>query len=494
MRSHTIKQNHGFIGRKRELNILQKIQEAKESAIVVVHGRRRVGKTELIEQFYRKHLVFKFEGLQVASELQQLSECVSRLGSYLEQEHLFSHISCKSWSEFFKILSPIAEKQEVVLYFEELQWLCSYQDNFLAEMKPFWDDKWRHNQKLKIVFSGSSPSFIMKQFFSDKALYNRSVHTISLAPFSMEEISAFLGKLGKQEKLLAALAIGGIPEYLKQIKKTSSVYLGLCEKSFTLNGFFFEEYPRIFVSSMSHYSAYKKIIEELAKNKHLTRDELAKKIIGTERPGGHFSSVLDDLEMCGFIRAYSPVQIQGGRNIRRYMIDDEYLNFYHNFIRPKAKAIKDKRFEKDAMMALNKQQFQIALGFSFERWCRKNYHLFAEILGFSAVEYDAGAFYNRALSTDKTDKMKKGFQIDLVYLRKDHKIIIAEIKLGSKLQENKLKNEISEKVSIFLEHCPKYKNYTIETLLIVGEALSVHDRTKWKTIFDHVIDLDHYVN
>src|SRR5260370_11342669 len=135
------------------------------------------------------------------------------------------------WSDFFDVLLPYVERAPVALYFDELQWLANYGDDFLSEFKPYWDDRLRHNSGLRVIVSGWSPSFIVNQFLSTSAMYNRSNHMLKLDPFEPHEIRQFLQK-GARETLLAAIAVGGIPEYLKQLKTSPSIYLGLCEKSY----------------------------------------------------------------------------------------------------------------------------------------------------------------------------------------------------------------------------------------------------------------------
>ncbi len=135
----------------------------------------------------------------------------------LEQEQVFHSLRVSSWRDLFALISPIAEKQTLTLYFEEVQWLAVYCGDFFAELKPSWGDKWRHNRKLRIVFSWSSPSFLVNQFLADKALYNRSQHQIALQPFSLHETSLVLGRIGLREKLLAVMVVGGVSEYLKQL-------------------------------------------------------------------------------------------------------------------------------------------------------------------------------------------------------------------------------------------------------------------------------------
>jgi hypothetical protein len=215
--------------------------------------------------------------------------------------------------------------------FEELQWLANYRDDFLSEFKPFWDDRLRHNPELRVIISGSSPAFIVNQFVSTSAMYNRSNHMLKLEPFELEEIAAFLRK-GKRETLLAAITVGGIPEYLKQLKPASSVYTGLCEKSFVPGGFFRMEKDRMLVSSLAANRFYEDILDHLARHGHATREALHQATDGGHRSkaGGSFTAALQDLVEVDFVEKYAPLTTKDPRRSRgvRYAIADEYLHFY----------------------------------------------------------------------------------------------------------------------------------------------------------------------
>ncbi len=480
--------NKSFIGRQRELTILSEIDSQNEASIVVVHGRRRIGKTELIEQFFRNSNLLKFEGLQLGAkgvdghdERAQIEECVRMLGKYTEQEHVFKNVTCKNWSEFFELLTPYVSVGKIVLYFEELQWLAAYKDDFCARLKPFWDDKWRHNKKLRVVFSGSSPSFLVSQFLGDKALYNRSNHIIALHPFSLNELDEFLGKAGKREKIFAACCVGGVPGYLKRLNEGASIYDALCRESFMRNGYFSTEFSRVFVSSLASNSHYKRVVELLAKNRFLSRAEIVKSLTHGGELGGSLTRILSDLEACGFISVYAPLHLDEGRNLQRYCIQDEFLAFYYSHIKPVDRKIQAGLFDRNPHGAINRVQFDVLLGLSFERWARKNAHIVAECLGFSGIEYRSGAFFNRALNAGQP-----GFQIDLAFIRRDSTVLIGEIKYGT--PPSSVGKEAKEKAKLFIEHNPKYKNYTLKTFLITAcdDPLS----SRLVEDFDHIITLN----
>jgi uncharacterized protein len=481
MRYHAVRENPHFIGREAYWKRLEEIDSRAAAAIIVIYGRRRVGKTELIEQFFRTRPLLKFEGLQpdknvirksdAAEKRRQMTECLARLGRYLERPAEYRRMAVDRWSDFFELLVPILEKEPVVLYLEELQWMANYSDDLLSEFKPWWDDALRHNPRLRVVISGSSPSFIVNQFLASSAMYNRSNHMMKLEPFHLGEIQQFLGT-GHRETMLAAIAIGGIPEYLKQIKPAASVYIGLCEKSFRPGEFLRVEKEKVFVSSLSANRFYEGIIDDLARRKSATRNELYKALTKGESaiPGGSFSVVLQELVELDFVERYVPVTTSIKRAMpatkpaesrhARYAIADEYLQFYYRFIDRHTADIDKGKYSRNPAQAINRHDFSKLMGFSFERWCRKNEYLIARRLGFgNVVEYAYGPWYQ-----------KDAVQIDLMFIRKDSKLILCEIKYNNESTlTRQVIRDMQQKVDLFLAGNPKYARYTVETALITTE-------------------------
>jgi AAA+ ATPase superfamily predicted ATPase len=481
MKYYSVRENPHFVGRQTYWRRLQEIDAEDAAAVIVIYGRRRVGKTELIEQFFRNRPILKFEGLQPdrtklrkndpGEKRRQIEECLVRLDRYSESANLYRRMKLERWSDFFEVLLPYMEKAPVVVYFDELQWLANYGDDFLSEFKPFWDDQLRHNSKLRIIISGSSPSFIVNQFLSTSAMYNRSNHMLRLDPFEPNEIGQFLQK-GTRETLLAAIAVGGIPEYLKQLKNAPSVYLGLCERSYRPGEFFRLEKDRIFVSSLSSSRSYEDVLDFLSRHGQATRDGLHKALNrGTSAyAGGSFSEVLQELVEVGFVEKYAPLTAANPltSHVARYAIADEYLHFYYRFIDGKTAAIDAGKFTGNPTAGVNRQDFNKLMGFSFERWCRKNESLVARQMKFGGVvDYLHGAWF------EKTSASAPGMQIDLMYIRKDSKIILCEIKYNSDAPVNrKVIKEVQEKLDRFIANNPRYRRHTLETALITAEPIS----------------------
>src|SRR5437763_16855 len=134
MKYLAIRENPDFVGRNRYWRQLEAIEALDEAAIIVIYGRRRVGKPELIEQFFRQRSVLKFEGLQPDRSVirksdptevrRQIAASLARLDEYTESGNHYRRMKLEHWSEFFEILLPYVKSEPVVLYFEELQWLA----------------------------------------------------------------------------------------------------------------------------------------------------------------------------------------------------------------------------------------------------------------------------------------------------------------------------------------------------------------------------------
>lgn len=496
MKYYSAPRNPRFVGREPYWQRLKEIDQQHEAAIIVVYGRYGVGKTELVEQFFRGRPMLKFEGVEPKSgtvrtrdereKQRQLQRCVQRLGHYVERQTEYRLMRVETWTDFFELLVPLLEKDPVVLYLDELQWLSSYTNELLSELKPWWDDVLRHNPRLRVVISGSAPAYIVNQFLASSAMYNRSNHMIKLEPFNLAEIQQFL-KTGHRETMLAAIAVGGIPEYLKQLASGPSVFVRLCERSFRPGGFFREEKERLFVSSLRANHYYEAIIDYLARERWATRQRLYKALTqeDTASPGGSFTAVLDELVKLDFVKMILPVTTKIARTTAtrrpaeprnaRYIINDEYLQFYYRFIDRRIEDIDSGRYEENPTQAISLGDFYKLLGFSFERWCLRNERLITRRLAFGGVNYAYGAWYE-----------KDSAQIDVMYIRADNKIMVCEVKFNSNSDvPREVMRDVQRKIDHFLAQSPRYARYTIETVLITTEPVT--DAIRNEAYFTHLV-------
>lgn len=471
-----IKKMESFVGRRLEWKRLTDLGKSKEASILIVYGRRRIGKTELLEQVYADRNILKFEGIRGKSEQDQIDHVLWQLSEYL-QHPLIAKLKINSWTEVFKLIHDHLPNGAWTIYFEEVQWLADYKDDFISELKFAWDNYFRYHDEWLVILCGSSPSFIVNQVIYSKSLYNRSQSELHLREFGLNETLQFLSSKSHREVMDAYLTVGGIPEYLKWCKTSSSVFSSICKNTFSPDSFFLTEFNRIFVSSFAENKHYKKIIEFLGSVRFATREEILAHLKISS--SGSISKILKDIELCGFIEKYTPYNLNEESVLSRYCISDHYLQFYYKFIKPESLEIKQGTYQENPTLAIKMDSYQKWLGYAFERFCRRRHQLIAKILGFHGIHYKAGAFFNKT-----TQKTEPGFQIDLVFDRDDQVITLCEMKYS----QGKIGTSVIEEFERKLELFPNQKRKSIQKVLVTTEGAS--DSLLSRHYFDRIINLD----
>lgn len=478
-----------LIGREDEQELLRTLSNQTEPAIAIVYGRRRVGKTFLIENTFpaksvlsqesrsrRSQRIWKFEGLEDRPQKEQIKHTLVQLSQYLADPFI-AHLQLDEWRQVFGLIAGKLPKGNFVLYFEEVQWLANYENEFASDLKFVWDNQLKQKSGLLVILCGSSPSFMLSKIVLSKALYNRSQHEIPLQQFSLAETKLFLSPgRSKHEVLDGYLSVGGIPEYLKYIDRESSVFLGLCKNSFAPGAFFLREHEKVLVSSLAQSTHYSAIIAYLAKTRFATRAQISEHL--KIEAGGSLTKILLDLERCGFIASYAPYNLLENSNLKRYAIGDNYLQFYFKFIHPLKKDIEAGRYKKNPVSALNNDTYRKWLGYAFERYLRLNSHIVASRLGFSAVQYKSGAYFDR--------KSAEGFQLDLVFAREDKVFTACEVKYTDRAVSLSQAKEFNLKLEAIR---PSIKSRTIEKVLISVNGCDSGARS----YFDRVLTLDDFI-
>ncbi len=465
-----------FIGRREEIKSIMDAATTQEASILVVYGRRRVGKTELIEHTLHNRNLVKLEGVEDGDTQAQMYRVLYQLSKTFNDPYI-TRMQFRTWLELFDFIASKISTGRWTLYLEEVQWLAEYKNELISDLKYVWDNSLRHNPDLLLVLCGSSPSFMLNQVVHSKALYNRSIYEINLREFSLNEAQEYLGQRSHREVMDAYLTVGGIAEYLKRLKEHSSIQIGICKESFKKNGYFTNEKNKIFISSFATNVHYEQIVDYLSQVKFAGKQDIEKWL--HTKGGGNLTAVLKDLELCGFIERYMPFQSDSHSNLVRYCIADSYLRFYFKFIAPLSDRISKGDYNHHPMLALNMESYQKWLGLSFERFCRNHSQLIAAIIGFSAVRYKSGAFFNR-----KTIKGETGYQIDLIFDRADHVLTICEIKYTQSKTGVEIIDEFEKKLRLMSLRGDK----TIEKVLI--SASGATEGLLARAYFDRVITLE----
>lgn len=468
-----------IIGRDQEASKLQLVRAENTPAILIMYGRRRVGKTSLIEETYRGKRLLKFEGDEALDDIGQIKNCLEQLSRYAKDPKI-AKLDYSSWREFFLLLWDYISEGEWVVYLEELQWLARYKANLISELKYIWDNYYQGNKKLLVILCGSSHSFMINHVLHSKALYNRSQHEIYLKPLTIQSSIKLLKFKTLKQSIDAFLMVGGIPEYLKYMNGEKTAIRAMSIHSFTDSGYFLNEYKRIFISSLAKNKDYKRILEFISVNYSVTAEQIYKGL--KMKRNGTFKRILQDLELCGFIIKVTPFDAKINTTLIKYEIADNYLHFYYAFIKPIENKIRRGDYINNLFDVVKPLRLSQWLGYAFERFLRQNPNIIAKILQFAAVEYESGTYFNRVEKDNK-------FQIDLAYMRKDRVLTICEVKYTetpvgiSVIQE--LENKI-ERLSTEIK-----KRYEIQRVLISREGAT--KELVERGYFDRILSVEEVV-
>lgn len=460
-----------FRGRSQELGLLREHNWRNHAQLIVVYGRRRVGKTALVEHAYGNGVLWKFEGLEGESSQRQIQSFVANLAAYAGKPAIREPVYA-DWGEVFEVFAAEIKDRKCVVFFDEFQWLAEMQSTLVSLFKYYWDNHFRKCRQARFVLCGSISSFMVRQVLKSRALYGRVDTEINLKPLSMNEMNEFFeGSRSKDEVIQFSMTFGGVPQYLEELNPTLSYMQNLNEYAFRATGYFFQEYARLFISHLADSPLYEKILLHLSLGVSNT-EALAKACQTTI--GGGLSRKIADLEMCGFIHRETPVDKGVKSRLIRYRLDDEYLHFYFRFILPNVPEILAGRVSMQTLT--HGKGFEQWQGQAFERLCHKNAHAIARYLQFSGITYRYGPWFQRGTES------RRGVQIDLLFDRADKVLTVCEMKYTKHLASRKIIDDFEKKQEVLLR---QYAGYSVQKVLILGKKAS--PPSALKKYFDHVL-------
>jgi len=464
-----------FVGREQELALLREPNWRDQAQLIVVYGRRRVGKTALVEEAYQDSTLWKFDGLEGVGGHGQLGHFADQLGEYEPSIRSGAGPKLQSWAEALDLLVKIIrgrKDQQIVLFFDEFQWMAAMRAPLVALFKSYWDNHFSKNPGLRVVLCGSVSSFMVKKVIRSKALYGRVSTEINLLPLSLKDTRLFFGERRTDQEILEiAICLGTIPQYLKELNPRLSLVQNLNEYAFRPNGFFFGEFQRLFISHFGRNRTYERILGLLSTGPRSAQD-LAKAC--RTSTGGTFTNQLSDLALAGFIEKFVPLD-KGPRSRHvRYRILDDYLHFYFRFIRDRRQEVYTGRL--DPARFFPSPRYGQWRGHAFERLCRRHSHGIADALRFSGIEYRAGSLF------EPGRRGHGGYQIDLLFKRADRVLTICELKYVDRLEAGPLIDRFERMCSYAGRRFPRHG---IQRVLISGKEIPVPQRVSRH--FDRVL-------
>lgn len=450
-----------FVGREHELGLLNDRYRSEKSELVVIYGRRRIGKSSLVERFLEeKPVSLRFEGIEGENTVEQIRHFTEDLRRQTGAPILES-VTFRDWEHVFSFLTEwLLEKQragtKTILFFDELPWMAAGRSRLVSLLKYFWDNHWK-SRSVMLVLCGSVTSFMVKKVLQSKALYGRITSQILLRGLTPRDASLlFRSRRSREEILKYLLVFGGVPKYLEEIRLDRSFAQNMNRLCFSEDSPLAREVDRIFYSQFRESRQYVRIVQTL-RNGASTLKELGRQLQISS--GGGLRQYVRNLEDAEIVRAFIPFGRGPRSKFRRYSLLDEYLHFYFRYVEPNRQTITESRSSK-LFELLTSSSFDTWLGFAFERFCIKHSHRLAEIMGFAADVLIAAPYFER----DDT-----GFQIDLLFQRADNVLTVCEIKHHDRPVTTKVIPELERKCGAL----PVPRGYTCEKALI-----SVHGADK----------------
>ena len=427
-----------IVGRYSEQQTLQKIFEEKTSAFVVVYGRRRVGKTFLIREYFQNNFTFSLTGMANVNTAQQLNNFYAALKntSGIKEEIK----PAQNWLEAFGQLKELIQKstnKKKIIFLDELPWLDTSKSFFVSALEHFWNSFASARKDVLLIACGSAASWMINKLINNTGgLHNRVTHKIKVNPFTISETKEFFkqkkSKWENYQLIEIYMAVGGIPYYLNAFDTSKSIAQNINSIFFDNSGLLGEEFKNLYRSLFKNANNHELIIKALSsKVKGLSRKEILSATKLSD--GGSITKCLQELEECGFIRTYSPF----GRSKKDglFQLIDFYSLFYHQFI------VQNKGNENYWLNLQDSGKHRAWSGYAFELICLTHLPQIKKALGILGVQTEAYSWRSSITAS--------GAQIDLVIDRRDQIINICEMKFSlneftiDKAYEKELKNKIT---------------------------------------------------
>lgn len=473
-----------LVGRELEIQRLEKAYQSSEAEFIVLYGRRRVGKTYLIRQFFqhKKCQFFQSTGLQKGTIKKQLAHFAESLSEK------FTHgVQIKppvSWEECFRLLTQLIEasksKSKTIIFMDELPWMATRRSGLLEALDYYWNHHWSKNPKILLVTCGSSASWLIKNIIYNKGgLHNRCTCEIKLDPFSLVETNDYLRsrkiKLNNNHVLDIYMVLGGIPYYLKYIEPGLTAAENIQNVLFDRKAPLKDEFKKLFDSLFNEASVYIELIKLIAQKREGISRASLEQLSALSRGGGRLTQRLDQLVQTSFIESHLSWDKQRGEY---YKVIDEFSLIYIYWLKSSGsrKYVSDQWLKQSQMPV-----YHVWAGYAFEAVCYKHIDQIIKALKIKSAEIITSW---RLVTRDKN---AKGTQIDLIIDRSDDAITLCEIKYTGKpfTIDKSYADNLKHKMKVFIENTGTKK----QVFLAIISANGLKDTQYSKELVTGIVTL-----
>lgn len=416
-----------ILARENEKKILKELCDSNRPEFLALYGRRRVGKTYLIKNYFDdKGVFFHIIGVPSENTKRQIWNFSQVYAEVFNNNELIK--TPESWQEALNLLKRAITKlkttKKIILFFDELPWLANKKSGFIEALTYLWNRHFSFDSRIVMIVCGSAASWMINNIINSRGgLHNRITRKINLQPFNLYESGLYLEgkkiKLSQKQIIEIYMSIGGVAAYLDLVKPGKSSAQIISEICFDPDSPLFGEFDRLFRSLFNKSELHTKIIKTLLKNQSgMTREELFSLVNITSKSVQ--TRVKNELIESGFI-AENNYYAHRKKGSKLRLVDEYsifYLKWQNEINNTRTPVLPDFWIK---MSSTNK--WKVWAGYAFESICQNHVREIAKSLGISGIIYSSSTWSHKPETTDE-----KGVQIDLLIDRNDNCINLCELK------------------------------------------------------------------
>lgn len=407
-----------IVGRRKEQEDLAEYCRSRKAELICIYGRRRVGKTYLVENAFRGRMAFFATG----SEDKRMRTQLRVFHEALRSQGIGERAIPADWFEAFGRLRTLLQNPDVprseegrrIVFLDEFPWLATKRSDFMVAFADFWNSWASRQDDLCVIVCGSATSWIIKNIFENTgSMYNRVTRQMYLPSFTLRETKdmADAMRLGWSEDalLLCYMIFGGLPYYLDMLDRRKSLAQNVDALCLDAHAPLRREVPHLMEATLGDAPLHREILRMLSGSRvGIHRTELERRL--SPSGSGSLKRALDDLEKCGYLRKYHNPYEKYHPSI--YQLVDPFLLFSFNFIEGREMSSWSS-FE-------GTPSFYAWRGNAFELVCLAHISQIKHALGISAVQTVEFPW--------TSESSEPGAQIDLVIERADGVTNLCEMK------------------------------------------------------------------
>jgi len=438
-----------FVGRYYELDKLNLLTRKRIASLVVLKGRRRIGKSRLLLEFAKHQKVYyRFVGLSPEPGITAVHQRESFAKS-LQSQFDIPPIPSNDWADLFNWLGKLTTSGKVIIIFDEISWMAMDDPTFLPKLKNAWEDLFSKNPQLILILCGSVSTWIEKNILSSTGFFGRVASEITLDELSIPNCYKLLKELGfngsAMEFFMILSLTGGVPWYLELINPALSASENIHSLCFTSDGILLKEYQKIFHDLFGKRGdIYQQIVDALASGPREYK-EISKAI--NYPSGGPLSEYLQELTISGFIRRDYAWNINTGEQVEisQYRLNDNYLRFYVRCIAPNLHRISNNTIKGRSLSSL--PNWSSIMGLQFENLILNN-----RAIVWKKLRIDPLEIINDNPYLQRKTKNRQGCQIDYLIQTKFNILYIIEFKFSQDKIGTSVINEVQQKIDRLEKH------------------------------------------